>query len=135
MDNHSRVTLFFQYFTDNNLQALEQQMSPEAQSYITRQDGGVFQLTTCKAFIENIQNMHIERVDELCLQPTQIAVINKNSLLAMVEIKAKLKDHQLHNFSAFLITFEHDLIVEIRMVEALPEQSAKFWQRTADKIG
>jgi len=45
----------------------------------------------------------------------------------MVEIKAKRKGRELHNFAAFLMDIRDRRISKMRMVEALPAYSDEFW--------
>jgi hypothetical protein len=59
---------------------------------------------------------------------TQVHEIDDRSVLAMVEIHARRKGRSLHNFAGILIRLSQEgRMTEYRMVEALPEESDRFW--------
>ena len=58
---------------------------------------------------------------------TQVNVLNLDTALFMIEVKAQKGKHQLHNHAAYLAKFANGKIISMDMVEALPEYSDKFW--------
>jgi hypothetical protein len=59
---------------------------------------------------------------------TQVHELDTSSALFMVEIRAERKGRSLHNFAGILIRLsEAGRMVEYRMVEALPQESDRFW--------
>jgi hypothetical protein len=54
-------------------------------------------------------------------------VVDDERILTMMEVKAKRKGRELHNFAAFLARVPGDQISELWMVEALPAYSDEFW--------
>jgi hypothetical protein len=61
------------------------------------------------------------------LDVTQVVEIDRERVLAMVEIHARRKERDLHNVAAFLARVEDGRIKELWMVEAFPAYSAEFW--------
>ena len=59
---------------------------------------------------------------------TQAHEIDDRTVLCMVEIRAERLGASLHNFAGILIRLsEEGRMTEYRMVEALPEESDRFW--------
>ncbi len=59
---------------------------------------------------------------------TQVHEITASTVLFMVEIRAERKGRSLHNFAGILIRLSDEgRMTEYHMVEALPEESDRFW--------
>ena len=119
---------FFDNFSKGDLSAIRDQVSDDVKSYITQKSGEVDLLAGADPLLDNLAAMDVKAAN-LVIRITQIAVINSAQALVMVEIKAERKAKKLHNFAAFLLSFDADKISEIRMVEALPAYSEEFWKR------
>lgn len=59
----------------------------------------------------------------------QVADVNAEQVMMMVEVRAARKGRELHNFAAYLMTLRDKRIERIWMVEALPAESEEFWSR------
>ena len=118
---------FFHSFETGSREAMQNTLAENLKSYITNAEGGVFLLNGRDVFIDNIEALDVKTVKPE-VNITQMTRINQNQTMTMIEIKAKRKGKSLHNFAAFLFTFEDGLINEIRMVEALPAYSDEFWK-------
>jgi hypothetical protein len=93
-------------------------------AYVTNADAGVDVIRG--------RDRYMERVPDLdsaggSLTITQVAPVDGERVLAMVEIHADLGGKRLHNFAAFLVRAPAGAIAELWMVEARPAYSDEFW--------
>lgn len=124
-----RITYkFFELFEKGDIFSMEPLLSPHIKSYITNQQGGVDLLEGVEPLLNNLHQMDTKTIKPV-IHVTQMALVQEQQLLLMVEIKAERKAKKLHNFAAFLLSFDADKISEIRMVEALPAYSEEFWRK------
>jgi hypothetical protein len=98
----------------------------DIQNYVTNKEGGADLVVGAENYIKALQHMNFLKVRPT-LTITQIDVISEAQAMFMIEVKAAKPDRALHNFAAFLIDIDQDKIAKMRMVEALPEYSDKFW--------
>lgn len=107
---------------------MEACLSHDVLADVTQADGSVITLAGRNAYMNAIDAMGIETVRH-SITATQIAAVADDQAMAMVEIKAERKGRQLHNFAAFLMRVKAGQIERIWMVDALPEESDRFWKR------
>jgi hypothetical protein len=58
---------------------------------------------------------------------TQAPVVVDDSVLVMVEVRARRGEHVLHNYAAHLLRVVDGRISRLTMVEAKPADSDEFW--------
>ncbi|MEL7529087.1 MAG: nuclear transport factor 2 family protein [Pseudomonadota bacterium] len=93
---------------------------------VTQRDGSTKQVKGRDAYMGLIAQLDIGTVHP-SLTITQIAEVNEDQVLVMIEVQAARKGRKLHNFAAYLMTICGQQIDRIWMVEALPEESDTFW--------
>ena len=93
---------------------------------ITEKNGKTFHLIGADNYINAIKRMNFVKIKP-SLTLTQVNVLNLDTALFMIEVKAQKGKHQLHNHAAYLAKFANGKIISMDMVEALPEYSDKFW--------
>jgi len=120
------VTSFIEAFGQAEYEKMAGLLAQDVESYVTSADGGVKRLDGRHAYMQNI-----EAFDYATVRPTaditQILTVKPGQVMVMVEIKAKRKGQELHNFAAFLMDVRGGQISKMRMVEALPAYSDEFW--------
>ena len=105
---------------------LKKLLSKNLVSYVTNAQGGLDFVNGSEDYLERLKAMDIPSVD-FNMTINQLALINKEQVLVMIEVKAKKKRKKLHNHAAFLITVKRGKIESMWMVEALPAYSEEFW--------
>ena len=95
---------------------------------VTQSDGSTRQTQGRETYMALIEKLDIPTVRPT-LKITQIADVNAEQVLVMLEVRASRNGRQLHNFAAYLMTLRDHQIGRIWMVEALPAESEFFWSR------
>ena len=120
------VTSFIKAFAQADYRKMAGLLAQDVESYVTSAEGGVKRLDGRDAYMQNI-----EAFDYATVRPsadiTQILTVKPGQVMVMVEIKAKRKGRELHNFAAFLMDVRGGEISKLRMVEAMPAYSDEFW--------
>ncbi len=100
---------------------------PVCTLYITNASGGTDLVEGKEAFLGRFPDF-AAMADSFRATVTQVHEIDDWSALVMVEIQAERRGRSLHNFAGLLIRLSADgRMTEYRMVEALPEESDRFW--------
>ena len=85
---------------------------------VTQSDGSTKQTNGRETYMALIGKLDIPTVRPT-LTITQIADVNAEQVLVMIEVRASRKGRQLHNFAAYLMTLRNQQIARIWMVEGL----------------
>ncbi|MEM8571533.1 MAG: nuclear transport factor 2 family protein [Pseudomonadota bacterium] len=129
VDDPSRtVARFVAAFDAADRDEMAASLAPDLVADVTQADGSVVTLQGNAAYLAAIDAMDLPSVRP-SIRATQIAPVSEDQSMVMVEIKAERKGHHLHNFAAFLMRVTEGKIVRIWMVDALPEESDRFWKR------
>lgn len=126
--NSSTVTAFVEAFNAADLPAMANCLAEDLVAEVTQSDGSTRQTQGCEPYMALIEKLDIPTVRPT-LKITQIADVNAEQVLVMLEVRASRKGRQLHNFAAYLMTLRDHQIGRIWMVEALPAESDNFWSR------
>jgi hypothetical protein len=121
------VTLkFIELFSKLDFGNILDLLTDDVVAHITNFEGGEDIVTGRHNYLTRLNLMDIRNVD-LNIKPTQLVTVEENMTMVMVEVQARKNDMKLHNHATHLLAFKSGKIKEIWMVEALPEESAKFW--------
>ena len=120
------VGTFIDAFNAADLETMASCLAEKLAAEVTQRDGSTTQVEGRDAYMNLIAQLDIGTVQPK-LTITQIADVNDDQVLVMIEVKAVRKERQLHNFAAYLKTIRDMKIARIWMVEALPEESDTFW--------
>jgi hypothetical protein len=93
-------------------------------AYVTNADAGVDVVNGRAAYLERLPDLAAAGGS---LRVTQIATVDAERFLAMVEIRAERNEMALHNFAAFLGRIAGAQVHELWMVDARPAYSDAFW--------
>jgi hypothetical protein len=100
---------------------------PAVRAYVTNAEGGTDLVEGSDALQQRFPDF-AAMADVFQASVTQVHEIDPSSVLFMVEIRAERKGRSLHNFAGILVRLSAaGRMVEYRMVEALPEESDRFW--------
>ena len=99
-------------------------LSADLVGYVTTADAGVDRVDGAEAYLARLPDPPDA---ELSLRVTQSVGVAPDQALAMVEIRARRGERELHNFGAFLSRVHDGRITEVWMVDALPALSYEFW--------
>ncbi len=103
---------------------------PSVRAYITNASGGSDEVTGREALLERLPDF-ASMADSFNARITQSHEVDDRTVLTMVEIRAQRLGRSLHNFAGILLRLSGDgRLIEYRMVEALPEESDRFWSAT-----
>ena len=124
--NISIVKAFVDAFNAADLSALADCLAEDLIADVTQRDGSTKTTKGRDTYVALIEQLDISTVHPK-LTITQIAEVNTEQVMVMIEVRASRKGRQLHNFAAFLITVHNQKMQRIWMVEALPAESDEFW--------
>lgn len=111
----------------SDLSGIVDSVHPGVHVYITNASGGTDLVEGKEAFLGRFPDF-AAMADSFRATVTQVHEIDDWSALVMVEIQAERRGRSLHNFAGLLIRLSADgRMTEYRMVEALPEESDRFW--------
>ena len=121
------VETFVAAMERSDMAAVAASFDPHVRAFITNAQGGT-DLVEGSAALEQRFPDFAAMADSFTATLTQVAEIDEHTALAMVEIKAARLGRTLHNFAGILIRIsDAGKMTEYRMVEALPEESDRFW--------
>jgi len=120
------VGTFIDAFNAADLETMASCLAETLVAEVTQRDGSTTQVEGRDSYMNLIAQLDIGTVQPK-LTITQIADVNDDKVLVMIEVKAVRKERRLHNFAAYLMTIRDLKIARIWMVEALPEESDTFW--------
>ena len=112
-------------FSAGDQDAMRSRLAEEMTAYVTNAEGGVDRVDGREAYVQRLLAL---KAPELSIDVTQSATVAPDQSLTMVEIRAEREGKSLHNFAAFLTRVQGGEVVELWMVEALPEYSDEFWK-------
>jgi ketosteroid isomerase-like protein len=120
------VERFLAAFNAADTGAMRELLASDVAAFITDASGGERQVTGADAYIAAIEAMDLPTA-EFSVVTTQPAVTVGDQVLVMVEVHADRGGRSLHNFAAHLLRVHDGRITEMRMVEAKPAESDRFW--------
>jgi ketosteroid isomerase-like protein len=100
-------------------------LAPGVVAYVTNADATADRVVGPEEFLARLPDL---TGAELSLELTQSIDVGSDQTLAMVQVRAHRKGRDLFNFAAFLTRVADGQITELWMVDALPAESAEFWQ-------
>jgi hypothetical protein len=111
----------------SDMETIAASFDPEVRAYVTNAQGGTDLVVGSEDLQERFPDFGA-MADEFRATVTQVHEIDQQTVLFMVEIHAKRNGRSLHNFAGIFVRLsESGRMVEYRMVEALPEESDRFW--------
>jgi ketosteroid isomerase-like protein len=121
------VHRFMAAMESSDMETIAASFDPSVRAYLTNADDGTDLVEGSDALRQRFPDF-AAMADAFQARVTQVHKVNASSVLFMVEIRAERKGRSLHNFAGILIRLsETGKMVEYRMVEALPEESDRFW--------
>jgi ketosteroid isomerase-like protein len=114
----------FEAYGAADLETMRSLLAEDLTAYITTADAGVDRVAGREAFMSRLPDLEGA---QLSTAITQIAAIDEERVMTMLEVKAERKGRTLHNFAAFLARVGEGQVAELWMVEAKPAYSAEFW--------
>jgi SnoaL-like domain len=121
------VERFLAAMATSDMAAIAASVDPQVRAFITNATGGTDHVEGRGPFLQRFPDF-ASMADSFEAVATQVHEIDGRSVLAMVEIHAERKGATLHNFAGVLIRLSDEgRMTEYRMVEALPEESDRFW--------
>ncbi len=99
-------------------------LAEDAVVYVTNAEGGVDRVEGRDQAMARLPDL---TGAEWSTGITQVAVVDEELVLTMIEVKARRKGRELHNFAAFLARVPGNQISDLWMVEAQPAYSDEFW--------
>ena len=124
-DAQNTLTSFVDAFGRGDLDALTALLADDFVGHVTTADGGV-RTADRDGYLASVRAMDVTSAN-LQLDLPNVVEIEPGRILAMVEVHAARHGQTLHNFSGQLATVRDGAISELWMVDALPEESDRFW--------
>jgi ketosteroid isomerase-like protein len=115
---------FFGAYGEGDLETVRSLLAEDAAVYVTNAEGGVDRVEGRDRAMARLPDLTDA---EWSTAITQVVVVDDERVMAMIEVKAKRKGRNLHNFAAFLARVPGDQISDLWMVEARPAYSDEFW--------
>jgi ketosteroid isomerase-like protein len=115
---------FFGAYASGDRDSAAALLADDVIAYVTNAEAGVD--------VVRGRDEYMRRVPDLggaagSLEITQVLEIDAERVLTMVEVRARRREMELHNFAAFLARVRDGRIAELWMVDAKPEYSDRFW--------
>ena len=114
-------------FSSADLDAMRALLAEDMVSYVTNREGGVDRLVGREEYLSRIVAMDLPRAQYHVTLTQPPVVVDEDTVLVMVEVRAAKSGRTLHNFAAHLLRMAHDQVTEWWMVEAKPAESDQFW--------
>jgi len=83
-------------------------------------------MTGADGYVAAVTAMNLPAVD-YSVTLTQAPVVVDDSVLVMVEVRARRGERAMHNYAAHLLRVVDGRISRLTMVEAKPADSDEFW--------
>jgi ketosteroid isomerase-like protein len=116
---------FVDAFGRNDLDGMRALLSDDFTGYVTTADGGTREVDR-EGYVASVQGMDVPSA-RLSLNMPNVVEVEPGRVLVMVEVHASRHGRTLHNFSGQLATVRDGRLTELWMVDALPEESDRFW--------
>jgi ketosteroid isomerase-like protein len=124
-DAVATVTEFVDAFGRNDPDALLAVLADDFTGHVTTADGGTREVDR-DGYAASVRAMDVGTAN-LQLTVPNVVEVGPGRVLVMVEVHAARGGRTLHNFSGQLLTVRDGRVTDLWMVEALPEQSDRFW--------
>jgi ketosteroid isomerase-like protein len=124
-DVRDTLVSFIDAFGRGHLDAMRSLLAADFVGHVTTADGGVRDVDR-EGYVASVAAMDVPTAN-LRLDVPDIVEIPPGRALVMVEVHAARRGLTLHNFSGQLATVRDGTITELWMVDALPEESDRFW--------
>ncbi|HEY1317387.1 MAG TPA: nuclear transport factor 2 family protein [Gaiella sp.] len=115
---------FFGAYGEGDLETVRALLAEDAVVYVTNAEGGVDRVAGRDRAMARLPDL---TGAEWSTQITQVAVVDEERVMTMIEVRAARKGKELHNYAAFLARVSAERISDLWMVEALPAYSDEFW--------
>jgi ketosteroid isomerase-like protein len=115
---------FFGAYGEGDLETVRSLLAEDAVVYVTNADAGVDRVEGRDRAMARLPDL---AGAEWSTGITQVVVVDEERVMTMIEVKARGKGRELHNFAAFLARVPRDHISDLWMVEAMPAYSHEFW--------
>jgi ketosteroid isomerase-like protein len=114
----------FNAYAVGDIETIRLILSDDLVAYVTNADAGIDVVNGRAAYLERLPDLAKAGGN---LDVTQVATVDTERFLAMIEIRAERNGMTLHNFAAFLGRIAGAQIHELWMVDARPAYSDAFW--------
>jgi len=122
------VNRFLEAFNRADFDTLRGLLDDSLVAFVTTDDGAQATVDGPDAYVGSLHDMLLKAPTEYSVTFTQNpTLVDHDRVLAMLEIRAERGGKTLHNYSAQLFRFDGPRISEIRMTDAKPDESARFW--------
>jgi ketosteroid isomerase-like protein len=115
---------FFGAYGDGDLETVRSLLAEDTVVHVTNAEGGVDLVEGRDAAMARLPDL---TGAEWSTEITQVAVVDEQRVMTMIEVRATRNGRDLHNFAAFLARVPADRISDLWMVEARPAYSDEFW--------
>jgi ketosteroid isomerase-like protein len=119
------VTAFVEAFERNDLDALREVLAEDFTGHVTTADGGAREVDR-DSYVASVRAMDVGSAALRLTVPNRVEV-EPGRVLVLVEVHAARGGRTLHNFSGQLLTVRDGRVTDLWMVDALPEESDRFW--------
>jgi ketosteroid isomerase-like protein len=121
------VRRFVRAMESSDMATVLASFDPDVRAYVTNAEGGTDLVEGSEALGRRFPDF-AAMADSFHATVTQVHEIDDRTVLFMVEIRAERRGRSLHNFAGILIRLSAaGKMTEYHMVEALPEESDRFW--------
>jgi ketosteroid isomerase-like protein len=124
-DARTTVAAFVDAFGRGDLDAIRSVLAADFVGHVTTADGGVREVDR-EGYVASVAAMDVSTAN-LRLDVPNVVEVEPGRVLVMVEVHAARRGLTLHNFSGQLAAVRDGTITELWMVDALPEESDRFW--------
>jgi ketosteroid isomerase-like protein len=117
---------FLAAFNAGDLDALRACLADDAVAFVTGPDGRTFEMSRADVYVAAVTAMNLPAVD-YSVTLTQVPVlVDAETVMVMVEVRAHRDGRDLHNYAAHLLRVVGARISRLSMVEAKPAESDEF---------
>jgi ketosteroid isomerase-like protein len=124
-DARTTVAAFVDAFGRGDLDAIRSVLAADFVGHVTTADGGVREVDR-EGYVASVAAMDVSTAN-LRLDVPNVVEVEPGRVLVMVKVHAARRGLTLHNFSGQLAAVRDGTITELWMVDALPEESDRFW--------
>ena len=121
------VEAFLAAFNAGDLAALRDRLADDAVASVTGPDGEPTEMAGAGAYVAAVEAMDLPAADYSVTLTQAPVLVAPDLVLAMVEVRARRDGRALHNFAGHLLRVTGGRIDRLRMVDAKPAESDRFW--------
>jgi ketosteroid isomerase-like protein len=115
-------------FSAADLDGMRSLLAEDITAYITNSEGGLDRVAGREEYLRRVAAMDLPSA-EFTVEATQApVVVDQDSVLLMVEVRAERGGRSLHNFAAHLLEIVDGRVACWWMVDAKPAESDAFWR-------